>query len=92
MVCSERQKICSCKASVPRQNLNPDRQLQVRKSSNKHLLSHYRALGWTGMTAAEAKAKARDLTYMTRMSQKHYAKLGTVGNYTLRHRFKDPTM
>ncbi len=36
-----------------KQSLNPDRQIQVRKTNK--LLSHYKALGWTGLSAAEAK-------------------------------------
>jgi hypothetical protein len=29
---------------------------------------------------------------MRRAQQKHFTKLGTVGNYTLRHRYRDANM
>ena len=37
-----------------RQSLNPDRQVQVRRPT-KALLSHYKALGWTGLSGVDAK-------------------------------------
>ena len=73
-----------------RQSLNPDRQIQVRRPTN-NLLSHYKALGWTGLSGADAKKKALDLKFMRHYQQKHSMRLGCKANYLQKH-FRDPTM
>jgi len=70
-----------------KQSLNPDRRLAARPSQK--VFSRYRALGWTGLTGAEAKSKARDVAFAQRAQRSHFVKQGLVGNYTLRHRFID---
>jgi len=66
-----------------RQSLNPERALVVTERNSRvrhHLLSTYRALGWTGSSGAAAVVKARDLGYMRRLQNKNSLKLGFKGN------------
>ena len=80
---------CSCRRLLDdacryyRQSLNPERALVVTERNSRvrhHLLSTYRALGWTGSSGAAAVVKARDLGYMRRLQNKNSLKLGFKGN------------
>jgi hypothetical protein len=73
-----------------RQSLNPDRQVAVRKPAN-HLLSHYKALGYTGLSASQAKVKAKDIKFMNHIQQKHRMQLGVKANKLQKH-WVDPTL
>lgn len=73
-----------------KQSLNPDRRVATTTKPMNKVLSHYRAHGWTGLTGAEAKRKARDLKFAQRAHQKYHMKLGVKANKLQRH-FVDPT-
>ena len=71
-----------------KQSLNPDRQVVVRKPTDK-ILDHYKVHGFSGLTMKEAKKRAKDVQYFRRHQQKYYMKLGTKAN-KLQHHFLDP--
>ena len=71
-----------------KQSLNPDRQVVVRKPTDK-ILDHYKVHGFSGLTMKEAKKRAKDVQYFRRHQQKYYMKLGTRAN-KLQHHFLDP--
>lgn len=73
-----------------KQSLNPDRQVAVRKPANG-LLSHYKALGYTGLSASQAKVKANDIKFMNHIRQKHRMQLGVKANKLQKH-WVDPTL
>ena len=73
-----------------KQSLNPDRQVVLRKPSDK-MLDHYRSFGATGLTFKEAKNRAKDITYFRNHQQKYQMKLGTKAN-KLQKYFRDRTM
>merc|ERR1712066_319912 len=50
------------------------------KSSHSKLLSTYRSLGWTGSSGSAAVTKARDLSFMRRIQNKHSLSLGMKSN------------
>ena len=50
------------------------------KAAHAKLLSTYRALGWTGSSGSAAVTKARDLSFMRRVQNKHSLKLGMNSN------------
>jgi len=74
-----------------KQSLNPERQISTQRSAHNKVLSHYRSLGWGGLSKPEAKQKARDIKHMHKVQQKHWQKLGTGAN-KLQKYFRDPTM
>jgi len=73
-----------------RQKLRPDRQLVLSKNSSEvsKVISHYKALGWTGTTGAAAVVKAKDIAYFQRHRSHHWTNLGVKGNKLQRH-FRD---
>ena len=71
-----------------KQSLNPDRQVVVRKPTDK-ILDHYKVHGFSGLTMKEAKKRAKDVQYFRKHQQKYYMKLGTKAN-KLQHHFLDP--
>jgi len=73
-----------------KQSLNPDRQVVIRKPSEK-LLLQYRSFGATGLTYKDAKKKAKDISYFKAQQQKYQMNLGTRAN-KLQKYFRDRTM
>ena len=71
-----------------KQSLNPNRELVLRKPTEK-ILDHYRGFGVSGLTHKEAKKKAKDITYFRQHQQKFYLKLGKNGNN--QKYWRDPT-
>ncbi|CAN8000540.1 unnamed protein product [Ixodes hexagonus] len=68
-----------------RQNLPAEAASRNRDSANK-LLSHYRALGWTGCTTREeASRKAKDIRYMRALQAKQAVQLSVKANKFQKH-------
>lgn len=76
-----------------KQRLNPNRALVPKKSDRKfhHLLSTYRALGWTASDQKAAACKARDIHVMKRVQAKWQMKLGCRAN-KLQHHYRAQVM
>ncbi|TMW47082.1 hypothetical protein DOY81_007843 [Sarcophaga bullata] len=76
-----------------KQRLNPNRALVAKKSDRKlhHLLSTYRALGWTKTEQNAAARKARDIHVMKRVQAKWQMKLGCRAN-KLQHHYRAQVM
>ena len=72
-----------------RQSLNPDRQVVLKKPSEK-ILDQYRTFG-VFTNPKEAKRRAKDVKYFKAQQQKYYMKLGTKTNKLMKY-FRDPTM
>ena len=75
-----------------KQSLNPNRALVLadnKSSQSRHhnLLTSYKALGWTGSSGQAAVTKAKDLSFMRRVQNKHSLKLGMKTNH--QKHFKD---
>jgi pre-60S factor REI1 len=73
-----------------RQKLRPDRQLVLAKNSSavSKVISHYKALGWTGTTGAAALTKAKDIAYVRRLQAQQWTQVGIKANKLQRH-FRD---
>jgi len=69
--------------------LNPDKQLVLRKPSEK-MLAHYSSSGAIGFK--DAKKRAKDVTYFKQNQQKYQMKMGSKNNLIARHHFRDRTM
>lgn len=68
------------------QNLQPERARPRNEEGARRLLSHYKALGWTGATSREvAIQKARDLQFMRRVQAKQALRLGVKANKLQKH-------
>ncbi|EEC19589.1 ribosome biogenesis protein, putative [Ixodes scapularis] len=68
-----------------RQNLPAEAASRNRESAKK-LLSHYRALGWTGCTSREdASRKAKDIRYMRALQAKQAVQLSVKANKFQKH-------
>lgn len=52
-------------------------------------MDHYKKFGWSGLTASEAKKKAKDLHFMRSLHQKSWMRLGTKANKLQTH-WRDP--
>ncbi|XP_064484977.1 cytoplasmic 60S subunit biogenesis factor ZNF622-like [Ornithodoros turicata] len=66
------------------QNLQPARPRS--EDVTRRLLTHYKALGWTGSTTREvAVQKARDLKFMRRVQAKQEMRLGVKANKLQKH-------
>lgn len=65
-----------------KQRINPNRAVVVKKSDKKlhHVLSQYRALGWTSTQVEQASRKARDIHLMKRTQAKLYMQIGYKAN------------
>jgi len=74
-----------------KQSLNPDKQLVLRKPSEK-MLAHYSSSGAIGLTFKDAKKRAKDVTYFKQNQQKYQMKMGSKNNMIARHHFRDRTM
>lgn len=61
----------------------------MRKQTGGHLMDHYKKFGWSGLTASEAKKKAKDLHFMRSLHQKSWMRLGTKANKLQTH-WRDP--
>ena len=73
-----------------KQSLNPNRELVIRKPTEK-ILDHYRGFGGlSGLSVKDAKKKAKDITYFRQHQQKYYMKLGMKGNN--QKYWRDPTL
>ncbi|BFG02118.1 zinc finger protein 622 [Drosophila madeirensis] len=70
-----------------KQRLHPERGVVIKKSDRKlhHVLSEYRALGWTHTQQKAAASKARDIHLMKRVQSKWQMKLGTKANKLQKH-------
>ncbi|XP_068159533.1 cytoplasmic 60S subunit biogenesis factor ZNF622 [Drosophila tropicalis] len=70
-----------------KQHLRPGRAVVLKKSDRKlhHVLSEYRALGWTQTQQQAAARKARDIHLMKRVQSKWQMKLGTKANKLQKH-------
>jgi len=74
-----------------KQSLNPDRQVVIRKPSEK-LLLQYRSFGAAGLTRSDAKKRAKDIFFFKQKQQKYRMQLGSKGNMVSRKYFRDRTM
>lgn len=70
-----------------KQRLHPERAVVLKKSDRKlhHVLSQYRALGWTQTQQQAAARKARDIHLMKRVQSKWQMQLGTKANKLQKH-------
>lgn len=70
-----------------KQRLHPERAVALKKSDRKlhHVLSQYRALGWTQTQQQAAARKARDIHLMKRVQSKWQMQLGTKANKLQKH-------
>lgn len=73
-----------------RQKLKPDRQIAIKQNTSavSKVISHYKALGWTGTTGAAAATKAKDIAYVQRLRSRQWTRLGVKGNQLQKH-FRD---
>ena len=72
-----------------KQSINPNRELVVRKPTEK-IMDHYRGFGGlSGLSYKEAKLKQKDIKYFQRHQQKYYMKLGMKANN--QKYWRDPT-
>jgi len=73
-----------------KQRLNPNRAVVVKKSDKKlhHVLSQYRALGWTTSQQESVARKARDIHTMKRTQARLYSQLGIKAN-KLQHHYRE---
>jgi len=66
-----------------KQSLNPRFRSAVvskQRMAVQKLLSHYKALGWSGTTGEVAKAKHRDIQFAQKVAQKSHMRLGIKAN------------
>ena len=72
-----------------KQSINPNRELVVRKPTEK-IMDHYRGFGGlSGLSYKEAKLKQKDIKYFRQHQQKYYMKLGMKANN--QKYWRDPT-
>ena len=72
-----------------KQSINPNRELVIRKPTEK-IMDHYRGFGGlSGLSHKEAKLKQKDIKYFRQHQQKYYMKLGMKANN--QKYWRDPT-
>ncbi|KAK6166531.1 hypothetical protein SNE40_023195 [Patella caerulea] len=67
-----------------KQRLRPTRSHQ-HKAIMPSVLSHYRALGWTGATGAMIERRKKDITYVQKLRNKQSMQLGLKANKLFRN-------
>ncbi|XP_067928135.1 cytoplasmic 60S subunit biogenesis factor ZNF622-like [Watersipora subatra] len=74
-------------AKYYKQNLVSRMNPEGRSVVNK-VMSHYKALGWTGATGSAVERRVKDMQFMQRTKNKHWQKLGVKANKTAQTHFR----
>ena len=61
------------------------------RTAVQKLMSHYKALGWTGCTGVAAKVKAKDIQFAQKALHKNRMQLGVKAN-KLQHHYREQVM
>jgi len=79
-----------------KQSLNPrfhgsNALVSKHRTAVQKLMSHYKALGWTGCTGDAAKVKAKDIQFAQKAFHKNRMQLGVKAN-KLQHHYREQVM